>query len=104
MNTRRTTPVGDLGRTVAASIRARRLHLGLTTVRLAADVNELGCPIGAVGITKVEGGNRRLTVDELGVFATALGIEATALLACVRCHGAPAPWTACLACGAEAQP
>ncbi len=97
---RQTVPVGDTSRRVAAAIRANRLRLGWTTDRLAAEVNVLGCPIRQNAITKIEGGSRRITVDELAVFAAALGIEPVQLLACGHCHGTPAAGYACLACGA----
>ena len=98
---RQTVPVGDTSRRVAAAIRANHLRLGWTADRLAAEVNVLGCPIRQNAITKIEGGSRRITVDELAVFAAALDIEPAQLLACGHCHGTPGPWTACLACGAE---
>lgn len=107
MTDRRTIPVGETGRTVAASIRAHRRLLGWSAVRLAVEIDKLGCPIRNNGITKIERGTRRLSVDELAAFATALGIDPVQLFTvptCDKCHGAPAPWTKCLACGAEARP
>lgn len=101
MSARQTVPIGDTSRRAAAAIRANRLRLGWTTDRLASEANMLGCPIRQNAITKIEGGSRRITVDELAMFAAALGIEPVQLLACEHCHGTPAPWTACLACGAD---
>jgi transcriptional regulator with XRE-family HTH domain len=101
---RQTVPVGSTGRRVAAAIRANRLRLGWSTDRLATEVNRLGCPTGGNAIVKIEGFTRRVTVDELVAFAEALGVEPAQLLvalACEKCHGAPVPWSACLACGAE---
>lgn len=101
---RQTVPVGSVGRRVAASIRANRLRHGWSTEHLADEVNRLGCPTSGNAITKIEGGTRRITVDELVVFATALGVDPADMLIaanCGHCGGDPGPWKACLACGAK---
>ena len=57
-----------------------RIHRGLTTQRLAAMMEELGEPLHASAITKVERGDRKVSLDEVFAFAAALAVPPVLLL------------------------
>jgi transcriptional regulator with XRE-family HTH domain len=65
---------------MGAAIKAAREAQSLSAVKLAARTEDLGCPIHRVGITKIEAGERALTVPELLVIAAALGTTPLALI------------------------
>jgi transcriptional regulator with XRE-family HTH domain len=65
---------------MGAAIKAAREAQSLSAVKLAARTEDLGCPIHRVGITKIEAGERALTVPELMVIAAALGTTPLALI------------------------
>jgi hypothetical protein len=72
---------------------------------LANRLTDAGCQIGRVGIAEIEGGRRRVTVDELAALGEVFGLEPWSLtgeLACRGCLGSPPPGFRCLSCGAEA--
>ncbi len=99
-------PVGPVGRIVAANVRSLRADRGMSKQALADACAAAGSPIPVLGITRIEDHGRRVDADDLVTLARIFGVEPAQLLTapnCVRCHGAPAPWTKCLACGAEAQ-
>ena len=77
---RRVNDIGTTGSTVAANVRRFRTRLGVTTTRLAEELEAAGRPILANAITKIEQGKRRVDTDDLMALATALGVTPNALL------------------------
>lgn len=77
--TRRANELGPTGRTVAANIARIRNAVGLSTAKLSARLAELGRPIAASAITKIEGGSRRVDVDDLMAIAVAFDVPLAAL-------------------------
>lgn len=75
----------------------------MTTEQLAERVSDLGRPMYATTITKIEKMLRRVDVDDLTALATALGVTPVQLLEpptdCATCHGTPPPGFACTECG-----
>lgn len=74
------TPIGQLGLTVIENIKSLRVQQRLNYTELAAKVTEAGRPLNAVGIRRIEEGERRLDIDEIAAMATALGVTVQALL------------------------
>ncbi len=72
--------VPPVGRRVAANIRTLRNARRMSTLRLAARLAELGRPIIATGITKIEANHRRVDVDDLVALALALDVSPNRLL------------------------
>lgn len=71
---------GVVARRVAANVRAIRFLGNLSTATLSRRLAEIGHPIHATGITKIEKGTRRVDVDDLAALAQALGVEPEVLL------------------------
>lgn len=78
--TRRTAGVGPTGRTFAENLARIRKARGLSTVALAKLLDGAGQPIVATGITKIEQGDRRVTLEEAVAFAVALNVNVSALV------------------------
>lgn len=78
--TRRPNELGPTGRALAANLARIRNALGLSTNRLAAILEDLGRPIAASAISKIEGGTRRVDADDLMALAVALDVPPAALL------------------------
>ncbi|MFD0003548.1 helix-turn-helix domain-containing protein [Streptomyces sp. NPDC127178] len=70
-------PVGDQ---VAENLARLRSALRKTTSDLAEHVSQLGVPMTASTITKIETQQRRVTVDELVAFAVALNVSPVTLM------------------------
>lgn len=66
-------PAG-LSAQIGAAIRDARVELGISAVKLATRTGELGYPIHRVAISKIESGEREITVAELLVLAAALDV------------------------------
>lgn len=97
-------PLGVTGEAVRANILRLRKAQRLTTISLSSRLAELGRPIAANGITKIEKGTRRVDVDDLAALASVLGVRPEQLLMpfeCERCHGNPPAGFVCATCGAE---
>ncbi|MFE6429743.1 helix-turn-helix domain-containing protein [Streptomyces rochei] len=77
---RRAIEVGPTGQTVAANIARLRERRGLTTRQLSGLLERAGRNIPASGITRMEKGERVVTVDELTALAVAFGVSPSALL------------------------
>lgn len=77
---RRAIEVGPTGRYVAANIARLRERKGMTTRQLSGALERAGRPIPASGITRMEKGERVVTVDELMALAAVLGASPQALL------------------------
>jgi transcriptional regulator with XRE-family HTH domain len=98
------TELGPAGEAVRLNIRRLRDAQHLTTTQLAEKLGQAGRPLLPNGVTKVEKGTRRVDVDDLVAFATALGVAPGQLLAsfeCAVCEGSPPDGFACRTCGAE---
>lgn len=71
-------PVGVVGRRLAANLRV--LRKGVSTNQLSALLSEIGWPIRANGITRVEMGSRHVDVDDLLALAKVLGVSPNRLM------------------------
>jgi transcriptional regulator with XRE-family HTH domain len=65
---------------VAENLLELRKARGQSTLKLSATMEELGQPVPASGITRIEKGDRRVDVDDLIAFALALNVSPNALL------------------------
>ncbi|WP_019073235.1 helix-turn-helix domain-containing protein [Streptomyces hokutonensis] len=65
---------------MAANLVRLRQERGLSTTRLASRLEELGNPIPATGITRIEKGQRRVDADDLVALADAFNVSPTTLL------------------------
>lgn len=89
-------------RTVVENIKQLRAHRGLSLERLSEQLTNVGHPIRATSLHRLENGQRRVDVDDLQSFADVFGIECARLLAtstCANCLDAPPAGFACKACG-----
>lgn len=77
---RRALEVGPTGQTVAANLARLRRQRGLTTRQLSGLLERNGRNIPASGITRMEKGDRLVTVDELVALAVALDVNPAMLL------------------------
>lgn len=73
-------PLGPTGDSVRENIRRIRDGLGISQAELSKKLAQLGRPIPALGIHRIEIGERRVDVDDLMSFAVALGVTPVALL------------------------
>jgi transcriptional regulator with XRE-family HTH domain len=78
--TKRANDLGPTGTAVAANVARIRNVLGLSTYKLSALLADLGRPISASAITRIEGGNRRVDTDDLMALAVAFDVPPAALL------------------------
>lgn len=103
---RRANEIGAMGAGVAENLKRIRSAQRMTTDRLAERMTELGRPMYANTITKIEKLQRRIDVDDLVALATALSVTPVQLLeeptGCGTCQGTPPPGFACNDCGAGA--
>lgn len=77
---RRSIEVGPTGQNVAKNLARLRERRGMTTRQLAGALESAGRSIPASGITRMEKGERVVTVDELTALAVVLGVSPAALL------------------------
>ncbi|WP_131813935.1 helix-turn-helix domain-containing protein [Mycolicibacter kumamotonensis] len=70
----------ELAKRVGAAIRSTREMQNVSAVKLAARATELGFPIHRIAISKLESGERAVTLPELIVLAAALNTAPLALL------------------------
>ncbi|MER5352773.1 helix-turn-helix transcriptional regulator [Kitasatospora sp. NPDC002551] len=77
---RRAIETGPTGMTVAHNLSRLRKMSQLTTRQLSAKLEQRGRPIPASGITRMEKGERQVTVDDLMALAVALGVSPLTLL------------------------
>jgi transcriptional regulator with XRE-family HTH domain len=77
---RRGNDLGPTGQAVAINVARLRIALGLSTYKLSALLGDLGRPIAASAISKIEGGTRRVDTDDLMALAVALDVPPSALL------------------------
>lgn len=71
---------GYTAEVVATNVRAVRERRRLTQLQLAARMAEVGRPMQASAVAKVESGDRRVDVDDLAAFAVALNVPPARLL------------------------
>jgi transcriptional regulator with XRE-family HTH domain len=79
MGTRK-VELGETGHTVKAQIRRLREQRGLSLQALSEQLETVGRPILASGLSKIEAGTRRVDVDDLVALAEALGATPDDLL------------------------
>lgn len=65
---------------MAENLLKLRTARGQSTLKLSVAMEELGQPVPASGITRIEKGDRRVDVDDLVAFALALNVSPNALL------------------------
>lgn len=71
---------GAVGAAVAANVRRLRRRRDLSQQQLAELLDQLGRPLRASAVMKIESGDRRVDVDDLVAFAVALNVPLAALL------------------------
>lgn len=77
---RRALEAGPTGQAVAANLTRFRKRREMTSRQLSAALTRAGRPIPASGITRMERGERHVTVDELVALAAVLKTSPSALL------------------------
>ena len=77
---RRANELGPTGQAVAVNVARIRNSLGMSTYRLSEILADLGRPIAASAISKIEGGSRRVDADDLMALAVAFDVPPSALL------------------------
>jgi transcriptional regulator with XRE-family HTH domain len=77
---RQAIEAGPVGGTVAKNLLRIRTYRGLTTRQLSGELERIGRPVPASGITRMEKGQRQVTVDELVALAIVLEVSPTLLL------------------------
>ncbi|MDO0937406.1 helix-turn-helix transcriptional regulator [Streptomyces sp. DG2A-72] len=96
--TRRHSETGPVGDQVADNVAEIRRRRRMTTKQLAEAVGEMGVPMTASTVTKIETQGRRVFVDELVALAAALDVTPAALMLPGRdprqpvWMGEPMPW------------
>jgi transcriptional regulator with XRE-family HTH domain len=76
----RAIEIGDVGKQVATAVAELRKRRGADQKRLAELVTEAGRPMSASMVGKIEGGGRRVDVDDLVALAFALEVPPARLL------------------------
>lgn len=103
MSGRRPIEIGPVGENVAANLVRLRTERRLSVRQLSTALGQMGRPVTASGITRIEKLKRRVDVDDLVALATALSVTPAQLLdpptGCGTCHGTPPPGFACTECG-----
>jgi transcriptional regulator with XRE-family HTH domain len=72
--------LGVTGQTVAENVKFFRLQRAMSLRDLEAKLREVGWPILASGLMKIEKGTRRVDVDDLAALALAFGVRPNDLL------------------------
>jgi transcriptional regulator with XRE-family HTH domain len=73
-------PVGAAQGQLARNLRELRKSRGMSTYGLARELKAIGWPIGASGITRLEAGERRASVDDVVALALCLNCSPNRLL------------------------
>jgi transcriptional regulator with XRE-family HTH domain len=76
----RTQVTDETGRAVASNVRRVREVRGLSTYELSRRLADVGRPIAASALAKVERGERRVDVGDLTALASVLGVSPVTLL------------------------
>lgn len=77
---RQPVEIGPTGKRVARNLTKIRARLGLSQGELAQRTSDLGRPLAASALSKIEKLDRRVDVDDLVVLAAALGVSPAVLL------------------------
>ncbi|MDQ1039435.1 transcriptional regulator with XRE-family HTH domain [Streptomyces sp. V3I8] len=73
-------PLGDTTQHVARTVRDLRERQGISTTVMAERLTARGRRISQSGVTRLETGQRQITVDDLTALAAVLGVRPAALL------------------------
>ena len=76
----RRNPIGATARIVGANVKRLRMEIGATQNDLAETLRLNGHPIPVASIGRIEGGQRRVEVDDVMALAVALGVSPLAIL------------------------
>jgi transcriptional regulator with XRE-family HTH domain len=99
--------LGDIGHLVRANIRRLRQDRRFTYVELSERLKQVGRPIPVLGLRRIEHGERRVDVDDLGALSMAFGVTPMQLLEppadCTTCRGTPPPGFVCRSCQGDDQ-
>lgn len=98
--------IGAATRLVAARVKTLRRARGWRLEDLSVRLGEVGRPMLATTLSKVERCARRIDVDDVAALAAAFRVPVVRLLeaeACEQCHGAPPLGFTCNGCGLEAR-
>ena len=80
MSGRAPEPLGPLGRAVVDNVKRMRTERQMNYTQFAERLHEVGRPINAVGVRRMEAGERRIDVDDLDALAAAFGVPIEALM------------------------
>jgi transcriptional regulator with XRE-family HTH domain len=75
-----TASIGAVGRQVATNVRSLRQARGLSFTELSDDLALVGHKIPALGLRRLECGERRVDVDDLAALAGVLGVTTDQLM------------------------
>ncbi|WP_223626759.1 helix-turn-helix domain-containing protein [Microbacterium sp. EST19A] len=81
--------IGTTGSVVATNVKTIRGRAGLDLRGLSERLTELGRPISASGLSKIENLAKRVEVDDLIAIAAALGVSPTEILFSKEIEGRP---------------
>lgn len=90
--------------TVGRNVRAWRRWQGLSGTAVAQSMAARGLPMSHTGLSEIENGHQRVTVDQLVAFAEVLRLTPEQLLAgpkCRVCWDTPPPRLTCQDCGTK---
>jgi transcriptional regulator with XRE-family HTH domain len=73
-------PLGPTGEVVRQNIKDLRADRGISQRQLSERMKKLGRPIPALGIHRIENGERRVDADDLVTLSVALGVSPVSLL------------------------
>lgn len=80
MRHKSSNPLGPVGTTVRENIKKLREVRKLSYAELSRQLTSIGRPIHALGLRRLEDGDRRVDVDDLCALAFVLGVEPSRLL------------------------
>lgn len=80
MAEKRRNPLGPTGEAVRANVTRLREALNLTYAQLSRKLDEIERPIPALGLRRIEAGDRRVDADDLVALALALDVSPITLL------------------------
>jgi transcriptional regulator with XRE-family HTH domain len=71
----------EISEVVGQAVRRRRTELEWTLARLAKELKERGYPLSVSALSRLEAGERGVSIDHAVALADALGVQITSLLA-----------------------
>ena len=72
--------LGEAGESVKVKVAALRKQRGMSYAELSRRLEAAGRPIPALGLRRIEAGDRRVDVDDLGALAKVLDVDVRQLL------------------------